>query len=359
MPAGVGIMKHLEQIAEALRGLADRYGITITEVPDRLREKILHITGPECAAEIDLVLQPLRDNLLRQIRVRAGNKVEERVVNSAREATAALDGFSQETARQIVDLWTGIFKVKTVKKLIETAELDEFDRLEAEFTIKDDIKLVTDESVEKVFNPFDSVSKVVEPQVADYDGKFGDGASERVTDFSISDAENQISINVESFDAQPVPLADSRRSRQEAKEKQSKSRRKQGESKPEVEFEMGVAAPPPSTAAVKYTIDDAFKQLRNNNFDLATKIMMELARGGNSKAQFHLGEFYLMGTGVEISEEKAKYWLRKAAAQGSFPAKQKLEDLESNDGTSGCFGCFFTIVVVGGALKLLSVLAGL
>lgn len=353
-------MKHLEQIAEALRGLADRYGITITEVPDRLREKILHITGPECAAEVDLVLQPLRDNLLRQIRVRAGNKVEERVVNSAREAVASLEGFSKETAWQITDLWIGIFKVKTVKKLIETAELDEFDRLEAEFTIKDDIKLVTDESVEKVFNPFDSVSKVVEPQVADYDGKFGDWASENVTEFSISAAENQISINVESFDAKPVPLADSRHSgHHEAKNGQGKSRRKRSESKPEVEFDMGVAAPTPSPSAVKYTIDDAFKQLRNNNFDLATKIMMELARGGNSKAQFHLGEFYLMGTGVEISEEKAKYWLRKAAAQGSFPAKQKLEDLESNDGTSGCFGCFFTIVVVGGALKLLSVLAGL
>ena len=353
-------MKHLEQIAEALRGLADRYGITITEVPDRLREKILHVTGPACSADLDLVLQPLRDNLLRQIRVRAGNKVEERVVASAVEATASLEGFSKETARQVVDLWAGIFKVKTVKKLVESEELDEFDRLESDFIIKDDIKLVTDESVEKVFNPFDSVSKVVEPQVADYDGKFGDWASENVTEFSISAAENQISINVESFDAKPVPLADSRRSgHQEAKDSQGKGRRKRGESKPELEFEMGIAAPPSSSSAAKYTIDDAFKQLRNNNFDLASKIMMELARGGNSKAQFHLGEFYLMGTGVEISEEKARYWLRKAAAQGSFPAKQKLEDLESNDGSSGCFGCFFTIVVVGGALKLLSVLAGL
>jgi len=355
-------MKHLEQIAEALRGLADRYGITITEVPDRLREKILHITGPECAADLDLVLQPLRDNLLRQIRVRAGNKVEERVVTGAVEATASLEGFSRETARQVIDLWTSIFKVKTVKKLIESQEFDEFDRLDAELVIKDDIKLVTDESVERVFNPFDSVSKVVEPQVADYDGKFGDWASENVTEFSISAAENQISINVESFDAKPVPLADSRRSgSNEAKDGQGKSRRKRSENRSEVEFEMGVAAPPSSSpsSAVKYTIDDAFKQLRNNNFDLASKIMMELARGGNSKAQFHLGEFYLMGTGVEISEEKAKYWLRKAAAQGSFPAKQKLEGLESNDGSGGCFGCFFTIVVVGGALKLLSVLAGL
>ena len=355
-------MKNLEQIAEALRGLADRYGITIAEVPDRLREKVLHITGPACSEDLDMVLQPLRDNLLRQIRVRAGNKVEERVVASAIEATAALDGFSTETARQIVTLWTGIFRVKIVKKLIETAEFDEFDRLEADLVIRDDIRLVTDESVEKVFNPFDSVSKVAEPQVADYDGKFGEWASENVTEFSISAAENQISINVESFDAKPVPLADSRRSgRQETKESQGKGRRKRGEGKTDTEFEMGVAAPlsSSSSSSAKYTIDDAFKQLRNNNFDLASKIMMELARGGNSKAQFHLGEFYLMGTGVEISEEKAKYWLRKASAQGSFPAKQKLEDLESNDGSSGCFGCFFTIVVVGGALKLLSVLAGL
>jgi len=86
---------------------------------------------------------------------------------------------------------------------------------------------------------------------------------------------------------------------------------------------------------------------------------MELARNGNSKAQFHLGEFYLMGTGVEISEDKAKYWFRKAAAQGSMPARQKIEDLESNKGSGSCFGCFFAIFMVFISIKLLSILAGL
>lgn len=351
-------MKHLEQIVEALKSLTDRYGITITEVPERLREKVLAVTGRECADDFELLLQPLLQNFLRPIRVRAGHKVEERVVAQVIKQTAALEGFSPELARKLVDVWLMIFKVKPVKSLVKPEEFDEFDILDKQLEIKDDIRLVTDASIEKVFNPFDSASKVVEPQVADFDGKFGDGASEKVADFSISDAENKVSMSVESFgtDAENAE-GDARRHRQNAGTANKPRKGKTTAVNVANDFEMSAA--PQNTGTSKHTIDDAFKQLRNNNFDMASKIMMELARTGNSKAQFHLGEFYLMGTGVELSEDKAKYWFRKAAAQGSFPAKQKLEDLENSDSSSGCFGCFFTIIIVGGALKLLSVLAGM
>ncbi len=350
-------MKRLEEIVEVLKSLTERYGITITEVPERLREKILAATGQDASEDLETLLQPLLHNFLHPIRIRADHKVEERVIAEAIAKTAALEGYSKDLAHRIIGIWVGIFRVKPVKSLIKLEETDEFSALEKQLVIKDDIRLVTDASIEKVFNPFDSPSKVVEPQVADFDGKFGDGASERVADFSISDAENKVSLNVESFglsfddaegEARPHKLATSPR-------EASKSRKSKAASLPD----LNTSTAPQSSSGSKPTIDDAFKQLRNNNFDLASKIMMELARGGNSKAQMHLGEFYLMGTGVELSEEKAKYWFRKAAAQGSFAAKQKLEDLEGNDGSSGCLGCVFTVVIVGSALKLLSTLAGL
>ncbi|MDD3148218.1 MAG: hypothetical protein PHD82_13030 [Candidatus Riflebacteria bacterium] len=351
-------MKHLEQIVAVLKELTERYGITITEVPERLREKVLNLAGNECADDFEVILQPLLQNFLRPIRVRAGNKVEERVVAEVIAKTSQLEGFSPELARQVIEIWQGIFKVKPVKSLIRAEEADEFDILDKQLEIKDDIKLVTDASIEMVYNPFDSVSKVVEPQVADFDGKFGDGSSERVTDFSISDAENKVSMNVESFGtAAENAEGEARRHRQNAGISNKPRKGRGGAVNLPPDFEMSSSQQ--SSAQTKYTIDDAFKQLRNNNFDMASKIMMELARTGNSKAQFHLGEFYLMGTGVELSEEKAKYWFRKSAAQGSFPAKQKLEDLESSEGSTGCFGCFFTVIIVGSALKLLSVLAGL
>lgn len=349
-------MKHLEKIVEALKSLTDRYGITISEVPERLREKILTITGNECASELDLLLLPLLNNHLRPIRVRAGNRVTEKVVAEAIQSISDLEGFNPELAKKVVAIWMGIFQVRAVKSLIETEHFDEFDRLSKQLEIKDDIRLTTDESVERVFNPFDTDVPVSEPQVADYDGNFGDLSFEKVADFKISDAENQVTQDIESFDSQPH--RDSGRNQPlKNDDRKDKSAKKKPRNAP-----VPVVEPEPQSqnlTASKHTIDDAFKQLRNNNFEAASKIMMELARNGNSKAQFHLGEFYLMGTGVELSEDKAKYWFRKAAASGSFPAKQKLESLESNDGSSGCVGCFFVVIIVGGALKLLTVLAGL
>ncbi len=350
---------HLEAIVEALTALTDRYGITITEVPERLREKILTMTGREHADNLEMLLQPLLQNFLRPIRIRAGHKVEERVIADAVTRTAALEGFSQEQARKIIQVWVKIFKVKPVKSLIENQMADEFDELDKQLEIKDDIRLITDASVEKVFNPFDQASKVVEPQVADFDGKFGDGSNEKVADFKISDAENQVSLNVESFDLSFDDVEKEAPASHKGLSGRDSGKTKRGRPTVTSAGETSSSQMATGQSGSKYTIDDAFKQLRNNNFDMASKIMMELARSGNSKAQLHLGEFYLMGTGVEISEDKAKYWLRKAAAQGSFPAKKKLDDLENGDGSGGCFGCFFTLIIVGGALKLLTVLAGM
>ena len=351
-------MKHLEQIVVALKSLTERYGITITEVPERLREKVLAAAGSECSTDLDTLLQPLLLQFLRPIRVRAGHKIGEKAVREVVEQTAALEGFSPEKARRLIDVWLDIFKVKVVAASAEDAEREQFTSLDQNFKIEDVVTLTVDERVETVYNPFDAVSKVVEPQVADFDGKFDDYKSENVTDFSISDAENKISESVESFAAPVSAASKDRLPDSQAVENTAKSRRSKSVAPTQAGFDQSTAVSS-GAASTKHTIDDAFRQLRNNNFEMASKIMMELARNGNSKAQFHLGEFYLMGTGVEISEDKAKYWFRKAAAQGSMPARQKIEDLESNKGSGSCFGCFFAIFMVFISIKLLSILAGL
>ena len=96
----------------------------------------------------------------------------------------------------------------------------------------------------------------------------------------------------------------------------------------------------------KLTTKEAFKYLAQGNKDKAAKIMMKLASSGNRIAQFHLGEFYLHGTGVDENLEKAKYWLTKSSNNGYNRATDKLEELNSNSEVSGGFcGCIVMIFV--------------
>jgi hypothetical protein len=46
------------------------------------------------------------------------------------------------------------------------------------------------------------------------------------------------------------------------------------------------------------------------------KWLKESARNGYAPAQYRLGVYYTRGTGVEKDEEKSKFWLERAAAQG-------------------------------------------
>jgi hypothetical protein len=218
-------MEHLDQIVVALKSLTERYGITITEVPERLREKVLAAAGSECSADLDTLLQPLLLQFLRPIRVRAGHKIEEKAVREVVEQTAAIEGFSPEKARCLIDVWLEIFKVKVVAASAEDAERERLASLDQNFKIEDVVTLTVDERVETVYNPFDAVSKVVEPQVADFDGRFDDYKSENVTDFTISDAENKVSANVESFAAISAEPSDNRATGNQTADSTAKSRR--------------------------------------------------------------------------------------------------------------------------------------
>jgi len=331
-------MKHLEQLSESLRELTDRYGITITEVPERLREKILNKVGADAAADLDVILQPLLANLLRPLRIRAGQRVDKNVVAETVGKIAELEHYDVKLAETIVELWASVFHVN----------VGEFPDLTVDRSA--DHKLKRDSSVSGMPDgdqrtPRTRESKKTEP-VAPKSKAAAAAQSDIVVKMSFEDNRKTADF-----------LSTGTPERSEKKKPKKPERFEDSAITPLQPDMMSYSAPASSSdqqVARKTSIDEAFRSLRNGDYQAASKIMMELARSGDTRAQYHLGEFYLMGTGLDQSNDKAKYWFRKAAAHGSLPARNKLADLEEPEGQTGCLGCAFVVFLVVVVLKFLS-----
>jgi len=61
----------------------------------------------------------------------------------------------------------------------------------------------------------------------------------------------------------------------------------------------------------------------------AFRIWEPLAKNGNARAQFHLGALYFEGRGVARDFSQARFWLSRAAENGSAPARSLLPVVES------------------------------
>ncbi len=283
-------MKHLEQLSEALRELTDRYGITITEVPERLCEKILNKVGKDAAADLNVILQPLLANLLRPLRIRAGQRVDKNTVADTVKSIAELEGFDKNLAEPIVDLWASVFRV----------------------TVGDFPGLAVDR-VSELKPTRDTVGSgmagagQLSGRQATPDGKEAIRAREVRKDDSTthkrkaSSASTDIVVKM-SFDdnKKTADFMNSGNSERTDKKKAKKSDKLEDLTitplQPDMMSFNQPAAPDQSTAR-KPGIDEAFRSLRNGDYQAASKAMMELARAGDTRAQYHLGEFYLMGTG--------------------------------------------------------------
>jgi len=345
-------MKYSQELIDAMAVLTDRYGITLVEVPDRFKEKLVQIIGPRHQEEINHAFKALEAGALRRLRIRAARKIEPAMLAETKKWLSAVEGYQPQDAFDALHLWMPIFKVKADTDL---NDLDEYDFTTPEDPVEssDDLTPIVDLTmitapydVEKVVNQFDSTTPVKEPQILEYDGKFSDPSFEEVHDFSISEAESDLIDHLESSPSDPGYQEYKDTHPNETIKKQQKSK-KNKVVEPPAEPEM---LPPLEKNTAEGNVDGAFKALRDGNPQLASRIMMELARNGDTRAQFHLGEFYLQGIGTEKSLEKGKYWLRKAAGRGSIAAKSKLEEIENEDNSgSGCCGCvviFFVIYVV-------------
>ena len=348
-------MKYSEELHGAMVSLTERYGITLSEVPDRFKEKIVHLIGPSHRQEIDHAFRPLITGALRNLRIRATHRIDSKKLAECRDQVAQTEGYDNNDVIDAIHLWISIFKIKTddnTEEIIISEPTDEPFSQE----IIDDVGPIVDETAitapldaEIVFNQFDQPSLVQEPQVSDYNGNFNDLSFETVADFAISDEESQLNKRLESSKSINEIEAD------RVHEKAEKSRKKTKKYDPKPEFTQPVYEPPPfEKTTAEGTVDGAFKALRDGNPSLASRIMMELARNGDTRAQFHLGEFYLEGTGIEKSLEKGKYWLRKAASRGSVAAKGKLEDIENEANSGGCCGCLLVGFVLFVVMQILA-----
>ena len=70
--------------------------------------------------------------------------------------------------------------------------------------------------------------------------------------------------------------------------------------------------------------DDAYDAYQNKDFKTAFNEYHQRAEQGEAKAQTNLALMYLKGEGVSSDQEKAIYWLRKAAEQGLATAQYML-----------------------------------
>jgi hypothetical protein len=306
-------------------------------VPERLREKILNKVGNEAGDDLDVIFKPLLANLLRPLRIRAGQRVDKNDVAETVRNIAELDGYDRHLAETIVDLWGSVFHVN----------VGDFPGLVAEKSARQN---VMKEPAEMPKAPAETARN----EASGRESRRQEAAQKKKTVAEPSDiivktsfADNRKTADFLNTGSRPTP----------EKKPPKKSERLENSTIVPLQPDMMSFTPavkPDQSGSKKPGIDEAFRSLRNGEYQLASKIMMELARSGDTRAQYHLGEFYLMGTGVEQSNDKAKYWFRKAAAHGSQPARNKLADLEEPEGQSGCLGFTFVVFVVAIVLKFLS-----
>jgi len=78
----------------------------------------------------------------------------------------------------------------------------------------------------------------------------------------------------------------------------------------------------------------AFSQGKTNflqgNYRQAFQELLPLAEDGNADAQYAIAYMYYYGQGVPQDVDVAKSWMKKAASQGQFLAKQALISLQVN-----------------------------
>lgn len=79
--------------------------------------------------------------------------------------------------------------------------------------------------------------------------------------------------------------------------------------------------------------DTEFEQMSILNPSKEFQVFLDLAKAGDSRAQFILGDIYAKGrSGLQQSDVKARKWFERAARQGYDPALVRLAALEKRVG---------------------------
>ncbi len=80
----------------------------------------------------------------------------------------------------------------------------------------------------------------------------------------------------------------------------------------------------------EHRLSEACKAYEAEDFDHALSAFQELAQEDDAIAQYHLGELYAYGKGVEADAEQAADWYQLAANQNYVPAQVRLGRMFAN-----------------------------
>ena len=334
-------MKDLSAVSASIFNFIDRYGITLSEIPGRFKQKVLNQEIDKEAVE--LVFLPLEKGLLATIRRRTSSLISEDEWLNLLIEVSSLDNFDEEQAKAVLLIWAKAFGLKNLN---EDGTLCFEDKKVSEVAIEEkydvEISPIEEEIVDEItIQEPPSLSEVPKLQI-ETPPALEEPIVEEKIEFVDEKIEDTVTIVESPSAGDPFAIGSQKTFGNFAPPSLEQTKKQNRKKKSKHDFEN--------------SIEGAFKALSFHKEDLSAKIMMDLAKKGDIRAQFHLGEFYLDGTGVDKNKEKALYWLRKASVRGSFPAKQKIEDIEKEEEGCSCSGCLLIILVILIVEKLISML---
>ncbi len=354
-------MRFREEIFTEIKSLINRYGVTICEISSRFQEKVAAKFPKEAKSEIQRVFLPLEKELLIPLRINANKKVSDVVIERVMAQVCSLPEFDEDEAFELVLAWAGAMSVTFTTEPEELRDFNEapspedippgvilpppvdvtFETIVDEMPIVDNTVIVEQEHGFNDIN-FDIEQPFVKDEIV-FDAKVTFNEENHKKNVDVSDSKNKITDTHERDNRRKEQAQ--RDSKKVVKINKKSSSPIFNEPPPFVPEVFPSSSSSSSSSSEMENLEFAFRALRRGDTPKAVKVMMDLARNGDSRAQFHLAEFYIEGTGLAINKDKGIYWLKKAARKGHMPAKVKLEEIEKAENSGGCCGCAVVLFV--------------
>lgn len=333
-----------DAIGNVAANLIERYGITLCEIPIRFKQKIIEAIPSLNKDSLDRFFFPLEQGLLTPIRRKTNEYLDPSDIEDAALNISEQLPCDSDEALGLTINWVNAMGIKSSLNIdvAKPVNSNESTTRNTDFTSS-----TTNKKLNEIGSSKSNLGDMTE-EFGSYSKAYGDDELADILDLTPLGTQN-------------IKQAESTRKAEENKSKRESSKKKINVQQRANTYKEKITPPPPpmnrssnkpkvsknNIADDKETIVAAFKYRSKGNHDKAAKIMMRLAKSGNKVAQFHLGEFYLAGTGVDVNEEKAKYWLNKSSKNGFGRATEKLEELtREEDEGSGCCGCIVILFAV-------------
>ncbi|MBP8040039.1 MAG: sel1 repeat family protein, partial [Aeromonadaceae bacterium] len=84
-----------------------------------------------------------------------------------------------------------------------------------------------------------------------------------------------------------------------------------------------------ASSSVESSLESGLNAFKNGDYLQALEELRPMAESGDAHAQYQMGVMAAEGLGLSKDLSSAEEWFRRAAAQGSLPAKRSLEKIQS------------------------------